>query len=52
MMKNSLSDVIPLVALNDLVIYIREEKSLPKVKKFTDEKVKEIELKVKGNKDL
>lgn len=33
-------------------IYIREEKSLPKVKKFTDEKVKEIELKVKGNKDL
>lgn len=31
-------------------IYIKEEKSLPKVRKFTDEKVKKIELKV--NKDL
>ncbi len=52
-MKNSLSDIIPLVALKDLVkIYIKEEKFLPKVKKFTDEKVKEIELKVKSNKDL
>jgi hypothetical protein len=33
-------------------IYIKEQKSLPKVKKFADEKVKEINLKVKSNKNL
>ena len=33
-------------------IYFKEEKSLPKVKKFADEKVKEIKLKVKDSNDL
>ena len=33
-------------------IYIKEEKTLPKIKKFADEKIKEIQLKVKGKSSL
>ena len=33
-------------------IYVKEKKHLPKIKKFADEKVKEIELKVKTKKNL